>query len=68
MKAAAETYAWALGVVYIVVKTKSSGQLGVDPKTMFDPEREDILFEVSGGGRRAADERWRKLRELEDSP
>jgi hypothetical protein len=67
MKAVAEACAWAQGVVYIVVKAKSSGQLGVEPKRRFDPERDDILFEVSGGGRRAAEERWRKLREMEDS-
>jgi hypothetical protein len=72
MQQAAEAYAWAQGVVYVVVRSKADGKLGVEPKTMFDPERDEVIFEVSGGGRKAADERWeekwRQLRELGDLP
>src|SRR4051794_13073802 len=57
MKSAAETYAWAQGIVYIV-RSKSTGQFAIQPKSMFDPEADELLFEYSGGGRKAADERW----------
>ena len=67
MKRAAESYADMQGIVYIVVLDKSSRQLAVEPKSMFDPAREEILFEHSGGGRKAADERWEEiLRKMEE--
>jgi hypothetical protein len=72
MKRAAETYADMQGVNYIVTRAKSDGKLATLPKSMFDPEREEIVFECSGGGQKAADERWeginRRLHEQPDSP
>ncbi len=71
MKLAAESYADMQGVMYIVTRDKSGGKLAALPKSMFDPEREEIIFECSGGGQRAADDRWeeisRRLREQADS-
>jgi hypothetical protein len=70
MKHAAETYADMKGVHYIVTRAKSDGKLAALPKSMFDPEREEIIFECFGGGQKAADERWevmiRRLREQAD--
>jgi hypothetical protein len=72
MKRAAETYADMQGVIYIVTRDKSDGKLAALPKSMFDPEKDEIIFECSGGGRKAADERWkeiyRQLREHADLP
>jgi hypothetical protein len=72
MKQAAETYADMKGVHYIVTRDKSDGKLAALPKSMFDPEREEIIFECSGGGQKAADERWeeigRRLGEQGDLP
>jgi hypothetical protein len=61
MQRAAEHYADMKGVVYVVTRDKSSGNLGALPKSMFDPEREVVIFECSGGGERAADERWEAI-------
>jgi hypothetical protein len=61
MKRAAEVYADVKGVVYVVIRDKGSGQLGVQPKSSFDPTTDEIVFECDGGGERAADERWQKI-------
>ncbi len=67
MRHDAETLALAQGIIYCVIRDKSSGGLGMQPKSMFDPEREELLFECFGGGQKAADarweEKWRQLRE-----
>jgi hypothetical protein len=72
MKRAAASYADMQGVIYIVTRDKSDGRLAALPKSMFDPEREEIIFECSGGGQKAADERWeeisRRLREQAGLP
>jgi hypothetical protein len=67
MKGNAETCAWAQGITYVVSRHKTSGQLGMMPKSQFDPAKVEIIFECSGGGRRAAEERWQEIfRKMED--
>jgi hypothetical protein len=72
MRIAAETMALAQGIVYIVVRSKSTGQLAMEPKSFFNAEKYEILYEYSGGGRKAAEKRWeehwRKLRQQGDLP
>lgn len=71
LQRAAETYADMQGTIYTLIRSKKSGKLGVQPKSVFDPAKDEILFECSGGGRRAADARWeeieRRLREADKS-
>jgi hypothetical protein len=69
MKHAAKSYADMQGIHYIVTRGNSGGKLAVLPKSMFDPEREVIIFECCGGGQKAADERWEEIaRRLREQP
>jgi hypothetical protein len=61
MKVAAQAYADMKGINYIVIRHKASGSLGAIPKSSFDPAREEILAEVSGGGQIAAEARWNTI-------
>jgi hypothetical protein len=63
MQESAKTLADMKGIVYIVERDRASGLLGVIPKCMFNPDRKEIIFEISGEGQKAADARFEKMME-----